>query len=122
MSASRTATSTGSFPASSSPSRDRRRHQSHMWTASRPVRPRRTSSTSIPTASLVWPTTRSTTARVPRRRDFNHYDLFFADGGNPTDAIMKKFVEIAENEPGVLAVHYGGWANWHPYLALHEAL
>lgn len=36
---------------------------------------------------------------------FNHYDLYFADGGNPTDAIMKKFVEIAENEPGALAVH-----------------
>jgi cell division cycle 14 len=36
---------------------------------------------------------------------FHHYDLYFADGGNPTDAIMKKFIEIIENEPGALAVH-----------------
>lgn len=36
---------------------------------------------------------------------FNHYDLYFADGGNPTDAILKKFLEIAESEKGALAVH-----------------
>ena len=36
---------------------------------------------------------------------FNHYDLYFADGGNPTDAILKKFLEIAEAEKGALAVH-----------------
>jgi len=36
---------------------------------------------------------------------FHHYDLYFADGGNPTDAILKKFLEIAENEKGALAVH-----------------
>jgi len=36
---------------------------------------------------------------------FNHYDLYFADGGNPTDAILKKFLDIAENEKGALAVH-----------------
>jgi cell division cycle 14 len=36
---------------------------------------------------------------------FNHYDLYFADGGNPTDAILKKFLEIAESEKGALAIH-----------------
>jgi cell division cycle 14 len=36
---------------------------------------------------------------------FNHYDLYFADGGNPTDAILKRFLDIAENEKGALAVH-----------------
>ena len=36
---------------------------------------------------------------------FNHYDLYFADGGNPTDAILKKFLDIAESEKGALAVH-----------------
>ena len=35
----------------------------------------------------------------------NHYDLYFADGGNPTDAILKRFLEIAETEKGALAVH-----------------
>jgi len=36
---------------------------------------------------------------------FNHYDLYFSDGGNPTDAIIKRFMEIAEAEKGGLAVH-----------------
>jgi cell division cycle 14 len=36
---------------------------------------------------------------------FNHYDLYFSDGGNPTDAIIKRFMEIAETEKGGLAVH-----------------
>jgi len=35
----------------------------------------------------------------------NHYDLYFADGGNPTDQILKRFLEIAEEEKGALAVH-----------------
>jgi len=35
----------------------------------------------------------------------NHYDMYFADGGNPTDAILKRFLEVAENEKGALAVH-----------------
>mmetsp|Transcript_20709 Transcript_20709/g.51003 ORF Transcript_20709/g.51003 Transcript_20709/m.51003 type:complete len:409 (+) Transcript_20709:79-1305(+) len=35
----------------------------------------------------------------------NHYDLYFADGSNPTDAIIKRFMEVAENEPGGSAVH-----------------
>lgn len=36
---------------------------------------------------------------------FNHYDMYFPDGGNPTDAIIKRFIEVAEAEPGALAVH-----------------
>lgn len=36
---------------------------------------------------------------------FNHYDLYFSDGGNPTDAIIQRFMEIAEAEKGGLAVH-----------------
>ncbi|XP_015917751.1 dual specificity protein phosphatase CDC14AB isoform X2 [Parasteatoda tepidariorum] len=36
---------------------------------------------------------------------FNHRDLFFADGGTPTDKIMEEFLEIAENAKGAIAVH-----------------
>ena len=27
---------------------------------------------------------------------FNHYDMYFTDGGNPTDAILKRFLEVCE--------------------------
>uniref|UniRef100_A0A6S9SCY9 protein-tyrosine-phosphatase n=2 Tax=Chrysotila carterae TaxID=13221 RepID=A0A6S9SCY9_CHRCT len=36
---------------------------------------------------------------------FNHYDLYFPDGSNPPDAIIKRFLDIAEAEPGALAIH-----------------
>mmetsp|Transcript_28265 Transcript_28265/g.84327 ORF Transcript_28265/g.84327 Transcript_28265/m.84327 type:complete len:431 (+) Transcript_28265:154-1446(+) len=36
---------------------------------------------------------------------FHHYDLYFADGGNPTDPIVRRFLEIAEKEEGALAIH-----------------
>ena len=36
---------------------------------------------------------------------FNHYDMYFPDGGNPTDAILKRFFEVCETEKGALAVH-----------------
>ncbi|KAL3892906.1 MAG: hypothetical protein SGPRY_014667 [Prymnesium sp.] len=35
----------------------------------------------------------------------NHYDMYFNDGGNPTDAILKRFLEVAESEKGALAIH-----------------
>jgi len=35
----------------------------------------------------------------------HHYDMYFADGGNPTEAILKRFLEVAESEPGALAIH-----------------
>lgn len=34
----------------------------------------------------------------------NHYDLYFVDGGLPSDAILKKFLDICEAEP-CLAIH-----------------
>uniref|UniRef100_A0A2K6AV23 Cell division cycle 14C n=1 Tax=Macaca nemestrina TaxID=9545 RepID=A0A2K6AV23_MACNE len=36
---------------------------------------------------------------------FDHHDLFFADGSTPTDAIVKKFLDICENAEGAIAVH-----------------
>lgn len=34
-----------------------------------------------------------------------HYDLFFEDGTPPSDAILKRFLDIVESEEGVIAVH-----------------
>jgi len=34
-----------------------------------------------------------------------HYDLFFVDGSTPTDAILRKFLTIAETTQGGIAVH-----------------
>lgn len=34
-----------------------------------------------------------------------HIDLYFPDGTCPSDAILKRFLEVAEGEPGALAVH-----------------
>lgn len=39
---------------------------------------------------------------------FDHYDLFFADGSTPTDAIVKEFLDICENAEGAIAVHCKG--------------
>jgi cell division cycle 14 len=39
------------------------------------------------------------------QKGINHVDLFYPDGGNPTDAIMYKFIEICEREKGAVAVH-----------------
>ncbi|XP_075405923.1 dual specificity protein phosphatase CDC14B isoform X1 [Tenrec ecaudatus] len=36
---------------------------------------------------------------------FDHHDLFFADGSTPTDAIVKKFMDICESAEGAIAVH-----------------
>ena len=36
---------------------------------------------------------------------FRHYDLYFPDGTCPTEAIIMRFLEIAESEPGALCVH-----------------
>ncbi|KAK2958550.1 putative Dual specificity protein phosphatase CDC14A [Blattamonas nauphoetae] len=37
-------------------------------------------------------------------KGIRHYDLYFVDGGIPSEAIVKKFIEISEQE-GVVAVH-----------------
>uniref|UniRef100_A0A0X3P5E0 protein-tyrosine-phosphatase n=2 Tax=Schistocephalus solidus TaxID=70667 RepID=A0A0X3P5E0_SCHSO len=36
---------------------------------------------------------------------FQHYDLFFPDGGVPPDSIMRQFLDISEKSPGAIAVH-----------------
>ncbi|XP_056275170.1 dual specificity protein phosphatase CDC14B isoform X3 [Pseudoliparis swirei] len=36
---------------------------------------------------------------------FEHHDLFFVDGSTPTDAIVRKFLNICENAEGAVAVH-----------------
>ncbi len=35
----------------------------------------------------------------------NHYDLFFPDGTPPTEAVLRRFLEIVEIEEGAIAVH-----------------
>eukprot|EP00002_Diphylleia_rotans_P016774 TRINITY_DN3258_c0_g1_i1.p1 TRINITY_DN3258_c0_g1~~TRINITY_DN3258_c0_g1_i1.p1 ORF type:complete len:415 (+),score=44.40 TRINITY_DN3258_c0_g1_i1:119-1363(+) len=35
----------------------------------------------------------------------NHHELYFPDGSTPSDIILRKFLDIVENEPGAIAVH-----------------
>ena len=35
----------------------------------------------------------------------HHKDLFYEDGGNPSDAILQVFLRICESESGAIAVH-----------------
>lgn len=39
------------------------------------------------------------------RGGINHYDLYYEDGGNPTEEIAQKFLKICEEERGGVAVH-----------------
>ncbi|KAJ4459019.1 putative Dual specificity protein phosphatase CDC14A [Paratrimastix pyriformis] len=39
------------------------------------------------------------------RPGLNHYELYFVDGGIPSESIVRRFLEIAETEPGVVSVH-----------------
>ncbi|GMI14541.1 hypothetical protein TrVE_jg10519 [Triparma verrucosa] len=39
------------------------------------------------------------------RNGINHYDLYYEDGGNPTEEIAQKFLKICEGEKGGVAVH-----------------
>jgi len=39
------------------------------------------------------------------KHGINHHDLYFPDGTCPSDGILQKFLAIAENESGALAVH-----------------
>ena len=34
-----------------------------------------------------------------------HVDLFYEDGGNPTETILQAFLTLCENERGAIAVH-----------------
>ncbi|XP_067927852.1 dual specificity protein phosphatase CDC14C-like isoform X2 [Watersipora subatra] len=36
---------------------------------------------------------------------FDHHDLFFVDGSTPSDAIIRRFLEICESTDGAIAVH-----------------
>jgi protein-tyrosine phosphatase len=35
----------------------------------------------------------------------NHYDMYYEDGGNPTEAILQRFLAVCEREKGAIAVH-----------------
>lgn len=39
------------------------------------------------------------------RAGIKHVDLFYEDGGNPTEAILQSFLKLCENEGGAIAVH-----------------
>lgn len=36
---------------------------------------------------------------------FDHKDLYFVDGGTPSDLILNKFLQICESTTGAIAVH-----------------
>jgi len=42
---------------------------------------------------------------VFERGGIKHVDLFYEDGGNPTEAILQAFLKLCETEPGAIAVH-----------------
>jgi len=39
---------------------------------------------------------------------FDHIDMFFIDGSTPSDSILLRFLEIAENSKGAIAIHCKG--------------
>ena len=39
------------------------------------------------------------------RSGFNHYDLFFEDCTTPKESIVQQFMQLAEHEKGVIAIH-----------------
>lgn len=39
---------------------------------------------------------------------FDHHDLFFIDGSTPSDAIIRRFLEIVESAEGAVAIHCKG--------------
>lgn len=43
--------------------------------------------------------------RVFLNHGIRHVDLFYEDGGNPTDAILNAFLQLCEQERGAIAVH-----------------
>lgn len=40
-----------------------------------------------------------------KKLGIRHYDLYFADGTCPSEEIIRKFIQIVENENGAVAVH-----------------
>lgn len=43
--------------------------------------------------------------RIFLNHGIRHVDLFYEDGGNPTDAILNAFLQLCEQERGAIAVH-----------------
>lgn len=39
------------------------------------------------------------------RNGIDHSDLFFIDGSTPPESIVREFLDIAEREPGAMAIH-----------------
>lgn len=48
---------------------------------------------------------------------FNHFELYFPDGSCPTEPILKRFLELAETEPGAQLCS-GHLAHFHPAVML----
>jgi len=44
-------------------------------------------------------------AKVFSDNGFNHVELYFPDGHNPTDQILNSFLELSRRAPGGVAVH-----------------
>jgi cell division cycle 14 len=42
---------------------------------------------------------------VFERNGIKHVDLFYEDGGNPTEEILQAFIRLCEVQPGAIAVH-----------------
>lgn len=40
-----------------------------------------------------------------RLADRRHVDLYYVDGGNPTENILQAFLQLCEQETGAIAVH-----------------
>ncbi|KAH8063249.1 protein tyrosine/serine/threonine phosphatase [Aureococcus anophagefferens] len=43
--------------------------------------------------------------RAFTRAGIRHVELFYEDGGNPSEQIMQRFIQVCEQEPGAIAVH-----------------
>jgi cell division cycle 14 len=39
------------------------------------------------------------------KNGIEHTDLFFVDGSTPPDSVVHKFMDLAEREPGAMAIH-----------------
>lgn len=43
--------------------------------------------------------------RIFERAGIRHVDMFYEDGGNPTESILQSFLRLAETQDGAIAVH-----------------
>ncbi|CAH1286052.1 unnamed protein product [Diabrotica balteata] len=44
-------------------------------------------------------------SNIFRKAGFDHKDLYFVDGGTPSESVLQQFISISENAKGVIAVH-----------------